>query len=93
MVYFFMIEFDAAKDRLNLSSHGVRLALAEVLFATEAVVHEVLDDREEYGEDRWIAYGLIAARAFVCVYTWRGASRRIISLRKANAHEQALYFS
>lgn len=49
---------------------------------------EELDERDYDGEIRRIAYGVIAGRLFVCVYTLRGDVHRIISVRKANRREQ-----
>ncbi len=83
------ITFDPSKDRLNQEKHGVSLALAEFLFAGPCLCVE--DDRFDYGEVRNIALGLINGRVFVCVYTDRGAERRVISLRKANKGEMARY--
>ena len=47
--------------------------------------------RAEYGERRFIAYGFIEERLFVCVYVWRGERRRIVSLRKAIRREFDAY--
>jgi putative transcriptional regulator len=47
----------------------------------------VEDRRRDYRERRLIAYGLIGGRARVCVYTVRGETFRIISLRRANRME------
>jgi uncharacterized DUF497 family protein len=44
-----------------------------------------------FGESRFITVGRLAGRMVVLVWTPRGADRRIISMRKANAKEQALY--
>ena len=49
------------------------------------------DARREYGEPRFVAYGLIRNRMHVCVYTLRGDAHRIISLRKANRSEVDAY--
>ena len=80
-----LFEFDPAKDEINFEKHGVRLALAEFLFAGAHTI--TVDDRFEYGETRNVAVGLIADRVFVCVYVDRFGSRRVISLRKANSRE------
>ncbi len=77
--------FDPTKDRVNQAKHGVSLALAEVLFSGPIVC--TVDDRFDYGEERQIAFGLIAGRMFVCVYADRTEERRVISLRKANPRE------
>lgn len=42
-------------------------------------------------EDRFITVGLLDTRPVVLVWTPRGAVRRIISMRKANDREKALY--
>jgi hypothetical protein len=51
-----------------------------------------LDDREDYGEDRWVGIGLLEARVVVIVFTERGEDTiRVISLRKALTHERQKY--
>lgn len=56
---------------------------------------EVDDQQRYYGERRIIAYGSVAGRVPVCVYTWRsigdGRVRWVISLRKANKGESHAY--
>lgn len=50
------------------------------------------DDREEYGENRWIEIGVTHGRIAVVVFAERGeACLRIISLRKANQRERRLF--
>jgi uncharacterized protein len=49
--------------------------------------------RKDYGEPRFITIGSLDGRMVVSVWTPRGAVRRIISLRKANDREKALYGS
>ena len=83
------IEFDPAKDAVNLAIHGVSLAAAEELLGGLTV--ERIDGRFDYGETRIIALGEIAGRAFVCVYTRRGEVFRPISLRPANRKERRIY--
>ena len=51
----------------------------------------LVDDRFDYGETRQVAFGPIRGRLFVCVFVERGATRRIISLRKANSREVKSY--
>ncbi len=83
------IELDDAKDAVNRRKHGISLIRAAELF--ERPFKEIEDLRADYGERRFIAYGTIEDRLFVCVYTWRGQRRRIISLRKANRREVDAY--
>ncbi len=52
---------------------------------------ETLDDRFDYGEERWVVLGFIGDRLCVMVYTFRPPKIRIISLRKANKREILFY--
>ncbi len=83
------IEFDPSKDDINRQKHGVPLALgAEVLMNR---VGQIDDDRRDYGESRFNAFGLVNGRLFVCTYTMRGQTYRIISVRKASRQEQRIW--
>ena len=46
------------------------------------------DERHDYGEERWIAIGLLGHVPVVVVYTKRGHRIRIISARRANRRER-----
>ncbi|WP_242059050.1 BrnT family toxin [Nostoc foliaceum] len=51
-----------------------------------------LDERENYGEDRYLGIGLLDGRIVVVIYTEPGEEMvRIISLRKALSHERKRY--
>lgn len=83
------IEFDAAKDAINLAKHSLSLALAERLDWDRMQVRA--DDRHEYGEARWIGSARVGRRLYVTVFTQRDTAVRIISLRKANRREVTAY--
>jgi uncharacterized DUF497 family protein len=83
------IEFDPAKNATNLRVHGVSLAQAGVLLQGFVVARE--DQRSDYGETRILATGEIEGREFVCVYTLRGETYRVISLRRAKRRERDVY--
>ena len=83
------IEFDSEKDAANASKHGVSLALAGELDWDAALTW--LDDREDYGEDRFCALVPLGERLYFVAYVVRGRARRPISLRKANAREVKRY--
>lgn len=83
------IEFDPNKDKININQHQLSLSQADriewdTLYATE-------DKRHNYGEIRMVGYAFIGIRLYCVVYTDRGNSRRIISLRKANNREKRNY--
>lgn len=80
------IEFDPAKDATNLRAHGVSLVRAETLL--QGFLVQQADVRSDYGETRIIAIGEIAGVEFTCVYTLRGESYRVISLRRASRKER-----
>ena len=54
-----------------------------------ALVRE--DDRFDYGETRYIAFGEIDDALHCLVFTFRGSKVRAISLRKANKRENIRY--
>lgn len=83
------IEYDPAKDRANRHKH--RVGFDDAARIWEGPVFEWQDRRFDYGEQRFIALGLVDRRVVVVVYTWRGPRRRLISARKANRHEQQIY--
>ena len=51
----------------------------------------VEDDRRDYGEERFITIGFLDEAMVVLVWTPRDSTHRIISMRKANDRERALY--
>ena len=83
------IEFDAAKRHATLLARKLDFKDAGKVFAGPTLTVE--DDRMDYGEARYITIGRLSGRMVVLVWTPRGAARRIISMRKANGKEQALY--
>ena len=83
------ITFDPNKDASNLEKHGLSLADAEKIEWETLWAFE--DDRHAYGETRMIGYAYIGLRLHCVVYTDRGDTRRIISLRKANQREIMRY--
>ena len=50
-----------------------------------------MDDRENYGEDRFTIIGVARGRLLFVAYTMRGEIIRIISARGAEPHEQREY--
>ncbi len=80
------LEYDHDKDEENRRSRGLPFDLGAVVLANR--VAEFEDDRRDYGERRLIAYGTIGGELHVCVYTMRGTTYRIISLRRAKKEER-----
>ena len=83
-------EWDEEKNKTNIRKHGLDFADAWEIFTSPMLV--TLDDRQDYGEDRWIGIGLVRARVVVVVYSEREEEViRIISMRKALSHERTKY--
>jgi len=75
---------------MNRQKHGVDFADVPTVFDYPMVTF--LDQRKEYGEDRWIGIGWLGDILAVVVYTESSTGMtRIISARKANRHEQSIY--
>lgn len=83
------IEYDENKSQENQRLRGISFDL--ILNFDFEGARVVEDRRKEYGERRYQAIGLIAQRLHVVVFTLRGANIRVISLRKANSREVAVY--
>lgn len=83
------ITFDKAKRAKTLAERGIDFADAVVVFA--GATFDLPDERRNYGEVRMQTIGYLDGRMVMVVWTQRGAWRRIISMRKCNAREQAHY--
>ena len=84
-----IIDFDPNKREITLRERGLAFVRAQEVFAG---VHTVAPDlRHSVTEARFITVGVLDGREVVVVWTDRGTSRRVISMRKANEREQAHY--
>lgn len=83
--------WDEQKNRINLKKHGLSFADAWEVFESPMIVD--LDERVDYGEDRWIGIGRIKSRIIVVIVYVEPDDEviRVISLRKALSHERQLY--
>ncbi|MCC7683061.1 BrnT family toxin [Janthinobacterium sp. FW305-128] len=84
------ITFDAVKREKTLSERGLDFARAREVFG--GLTMTLPDQRQDYGEPRFITAGWLDERLVVLVWTPRGLARRIISMRKANEREIAKYW-
>lgn len=82
-------EWDAAKDAINRVKHAMPFAEGIKLFADPNAV--LLPGRPIQGEQRWIMVGELQGRIFAAVFTWRGETVRVISIRRARTNEQRSY--
>jgi len=75
----------------NYAKHGVSFETAIKVFRDPFGI-ERLDDRQDYGEERFILIGTVEEVVITVVYTERNGRIRIISARRATRHEQDDYF-
>ena len=92
MVTLSFVDFawDETKRQSNLQKHGFDFVEVEPVFAGETVT--ILDDRFDYGEERFITFGLLNGRVVVIAHTETDTVIRVISLRKATKNEEINYF-
>ena len=83
------ISFDPAKRQWTLEKRRLDFVEAEQLFAGLTYTFE--DDRFDYGETRWITFGLLRGQLIAVVWTPRGEDRHVISMRKCNDREKKKY--
>jgi len=83
-------EWDEAKAADNFGKHGVNFETAIRVF-DDAFAIERLDDRENYGEDRYSILGMVDGRLLYVAYTVREGVIRIISARGAEPYERRRY--
>jgi uncharacterized DUF497 family protein len=77
-------EFDPRKDDLNRQRHD--LSLGDFAgFDEDPIV--VADQRRDYGEERFRAFGRIDSVPHCLVFTYRGENMRLISFRRAHEKE------
>jgi uncharacterized DUF497 family protein len=79
------------------SSRLEKLAILDLWFRQSGVgssaifAIEQVDDRENYGEERFTIIGMVENRLLFVAYTMRGENIRIISARGAEPHERRSY--
>ena len=83
-------QWDDRKAVSNYARHGVRFEAARDVF-TDPFAIEQIDDREDYGEERFFLIGMASRRVLVVVYAMRDERIRVISARGAEPYEQREY--
>jgi uncharacterized DUF497 family protein len=83
------ITFDPAKREAALSDRGLDFADAAVVYAGPTIT--VQDTRRDYGEKRYQTVGFLSDRMVMVVWKPRDEARHIISMRKCNEREKAIY--
>lgn len=83
-------EFNEQKSQANLLKHGINFIDAQALWDDSRLL-EIPAKTED--EPRYLLIGLISGKYWSAVITYRNASVRLISVRRARPEEVALYES
>jgi len=80
-------EWDEAKRAENIVKH--RIDFADILQMFDRPMLSDLDERTDYGEERWLGIGFLGNIIAVVIWTERQSDTiRIISARRANKYER-----
>ena len=83
-------EWNEQKNLENIRRHGIDFQDVSDIFQYYMLID--LDDRYDYGEERWLGIGMLRNRLAVIVFTERDNDTiRIISARQANKYERQIY--
>lgn len=83
------VEWDENKNIANIKNHDIDFCDAWKIF--DGPILKKIDNRRDYGEERWIALGRIDDLTVAIVYTHRAEKIRVISIRRANRNERKVY--
>lgn len=78
-------EWDEAKRQSVLTERGLDFEAVDVFFDGRPVIHQPTPRNDE---ERWKTTAYIEEAFFTVVWSWRGESIRVISMRRA--HEQEI---
>ncbi len=84
-------EWDEQKRLINLQRHGFDFVGISGIFDDPNAL-TILDDRYNYGETRYITFGLLNGRVVAIAHTEDDKITRIISVRKAEKNEEIEYY-
>jgi uncharacterized DUF497 family protein len=79
------IEYHEDKRLQTLRERGLDFARAHEIFDSDSV--DVPDERFNYGEQRWLTFGLLDGLHVAVVWTIREDRRRVISMRHMHERE------
>jgi len=83
------ISYDPTKSARNATERGLPFDRAADFDLEHAVV--MIDDRRDYGEVRYRAFGMLGGRLHALVFKETARGIRVISLRRANKREVKRY--
>ena len=85
-----MITFDELKRQSNIVKRCIDFVDAEAAFV--GVTITCTDSRDDYGEQRLQTLAIMGGIVVLIVHVLRGDNDHIISIRKAEKHEEKIYW-
>ena len=85
-----VFEWDEAKANANYRKHRVTFQVAARTFDDSHGL-DLVDDRMDYGEERWLHIDLVEDRVLSVTYTRRAGADRIVSARSSTRRERRMY--
>lgn len=82
-------EWDKEKEKQNIRKHGIPFLRAQEIFDGPCLFD--IDDRKDYGEERYNALGITQNYLVNVTFTIRNGKARIISARPAGKNEKKLF--
>ncbi|WP_428696267.1 BrnT family toxin [Stappia sp.] len=82
-------EWDEDKRQQILKDRGVDILDAALMF--ENAVITKIDDRQDYGEERFISLGMADGECYVVVHTERNGNIRLITAWKGGRNDRKEY--
>ena len=83
-------EWSENKNSTNVKKHGIDFQDAKKIFDGYTLTIE--DDRFDYGEQRFVSFGIMYGHVIAVIHLESENAIRIISARKATKNEQKEYF-
>ncbi len=82
-------DWDTKKRKANIKKHGIDFSELRKVFEKPMLTR--IDNREDYGETRWISLGDLNGKIVILVYTETENNVRLISARRATKNEENIY--
>ena len=84
-------EWDENKRQKIIAERNLDIAvLAPIIFAEQNTVF-LPDNRKDYGEERWLAFGIVHSLRLCVCFTLRGDVVRLITIYKVTKREWGKY--
>ena len=83
------VTYDSNKNQINIKRRGLNFDRVSELDWENAWIFE--DERNDYGEKRYVAYSMLDERLHFICFTETKQGIRVISFRRANKREEKLY--